>query len=52
MVGQGMTNRQIAEVLFLSPKTIDVHLGRVYAKLGVARRAAVAGKLAALANED
>jgi DNA-binding CsgD family transcriptional regulator len=48
LVGQGLTNREIAEKLYLSPKTVDVHLGRVYAKLGVSRRAAVAGRLARL----
>lgn len=46
LVGQGLTNREIAEKLFLSPKTVDVHLGRIYAKLGVSRRAAVAARLA------
>ncbi len=44
LVGHGLTNRQIAEKLFLSPKTVDVHLARVYAKLDVSRRAAVAGR--------
>jgi len=42
LVTQGMTNRQIAQELFLSPKTVDVYLTRIYAKLGVPRRAALA----------
>jgi DNA-binding CsgD family transcriptional regulator len=41
LVTQGLTNREIAQRLFLSPKTVDVHLTRIYAKLGVARRAAL-----------
>jgi DNA-binding CsgD family transcriptional regulator len=51
LVAQGLTNREIAEMLFLSPKTVDVHLGRVYAKIGVSRRAAVAGRLAQLGTQ-
>jgi DNA-binding CsgD family transcriptional regulator len=46
LVTQGMTNREIAQRLFLSPKTVDVHLTRIYAKLGVPRRAALAELLA------
>jgi hypothetical protein len=41
-----MTNREIAQQLFLSPKTVDVHLTRIYAKLGVPRRADLAELLA------
>jgi DNA-binding CsgD family transcriptional regulator len=52
LVTQGLTNREIAQQLFLSPKTVDVHLTRVYAKLGVPRRAALVELLtrAAAAN--
>nr|WP_198151286.1 LuxR C-terminal-related transcriptional regulator [Kibdelosporangium sp. MJ126-NF4]CEL14155.1 large transcriptional regulator [Kibdelosporangium sp. MJ126-NF4]CTQ88522.1 large transcriptional regulator [Kibdelosporangium sp. MJ126-NF4] len=34
----GRTNRQIAEVLFLSPRTVERHAARVLHKLGVASR--------------
>jgi class 3 adenylate cyclase/DNA-binding CsgD family transcriptional regulator len=36
---EGKTNRQIGATLFLSPKTVEFHLGRVYRKLGIASRA-------------
>jgi len=35
----GKTNRQIAAELYLSEKTIEEHLSKVFAKLGVSRRA-------------
>ncbi|HEU4421606.1 MAG TPA: helix-turn-helix transcriptional regulator, partial [Pilimelia sp.] len=46
LVAEGMTNRQVGEALYLSPKTVGIHLSRVYAKLGVSRRAALAARLA------
>jgi DNA-binding CsgD family transcriptional regulator len=41
-VGAGGTNREVAASLFLSPKTIDFHLGKVYRKLGVRSRSELA----------
>ena len=35
---EGMTNREIAQSLYLSPKTVEMHLGRAYRKLGIASR--------------
>ncbi len=35
---QGLTNAQIAQAVFLSSKTVDHHLSRAYAKLGVGSR--------------
>lgn len=40
-VAAGKTNRNIAATLFLSEKTVDSHLGRIYAKLDVHSRAAL-----------
>jgi len=39
LVAQGLTNRDIAAQLFLSPRTIDYHLRTVLTKLGIASRA-------------
>ncbi|MGZ8515332.1 MAG: response regulator transcription factor, partial [Candidatus Limnocylindrales bacterium] len=38
-VAAGISNREAAEALFLSPKTIEFHLTRVYRKLDVNSRA-------------
>ena len=42
LVAQGRTNREIGAELFLSEKTVEGHLTRVFAKLGVSSRAGVA----------
>jgi DNA-binding NarL/FixJ family response regulator len=46
MVADGLTNREIADRVFLSPKTVEVNLTRIYRKLGVRSRAALAGRFA------
>lgn len=46
-VVDGATNREAAAALFLSPKTVENHLGRIYAKLGVRSRTALAARLRA-----
>jgi DNA-binding CsgD family transcriptional regulator len=42
LVTQGMTNREVAAALFLSPKTIEYHLGQIYRKLDVRGRSQLA----------
>ena len=42
LVAEGHTNREAGAKLFLSPKTIESHLGRIYRKLGVASRVELA----------
>jgi DNA-binding CsgD family transcriptional regulator len=39
LAASGMTNRDIAESLFISPKTVEANLARVYRKLGIRTRA-------------
>ena len=46
LVSTGRTNRAVAAELLLSVKTVEVHLTRIYAKLGVSSRA----QLAAMAS--
>jgi DNA-binding NarL/FixJ family response regulator len=38
LIGEGLTNRQIGQRLFLSEKTVKNHISRLLAKLGVERR--------------
>jgi ATP/maltotriose-dependent transcriptional regulator MalT len=48
LVAAGRSNRQIARALFISPKTVGVHVSNILAKLGVAGRveaAAIAHRL-------
>jgi len=46
VVADGVTNREAAARLFLSPKTIEVHLSRAYRKLGVRTRTELSRRLA------
>ncbi len=46
LVAAGKRNREVAATLFLSEKTVESHLARIYDKLGVRSRAALATMLA------
>src|SRR4029450_11845257 len=41
LVAEGLTNREVAQALFVSEKTVETHLGRVYRKLDIKSRHAV-----------
>jgi DNA-binding CsgD family transcriptional regulator len=38
LAAEGLTNREIAQALFITTKTAKGHLSRVYHKLGITRR--------------
>ena len=42
LVARGLTNRQVAEALFLSPRTVERHLGAAMRKLGITGRSTLA----------
>jgi DNA-binding CsgD family transcriptional regulator len=45
MAAGGLSNRHIAQALFVTAKTVENHLGHVYQKLGVSGRESLAGAL-------
>jgi DNA-binding CsgD family transcriptional regulator len=47
LVTAGRTYREVADVLFISPKTVQWNLSKIYRKLGVRSRAELTAKLAA-----
>ncbi len=46
-VGQGLSNRDAAEQLYVSPKTVDYHLQNIYRKLGLRSRTQLAALVGA-----
>ncbi|HEX6518650.1 MAG TPA: AAA family ATPase [Streptosporangiaceae bacterium] len=46
LITSGLTNREVAAQLFMSPKTVEATLARVYRKLGVHSRAQLGAELA------
>ncbi|MGZ4342558.1 MAG: helix-turn-helix domain-containing protein [Solirubrobacteraceae bacterium] len=49
LAADGQTNRQIAEALFVTLRTVETHLTNSYAKLGIASRRGLAHALASQA---
>jgi DNA-binding CsgD family transcriptional regulator len=45
LVTQGRTNAEIGRAIFLSTRTVEFHLSRVYRKLGISSRTELAGRL-------
>jgi DNA-binding CsgD family transcriptional regulator len=52
LAGRGLSNREIADRLFLSPRTVTSHLYRSFPKLGVAARYQLRDVIAGVSGED
>jgi DNA-binding CsgD family transcriptional regulator len=46
LAATGMTNREVAGALFISPKTVEANLARIYRKLGIRSRAELGQRIA------
>lgn len=51
LAASGMTNRQVADAAFVSPKTVEANLARVYQKLGIHSRAELGARMSATSRE-
>ena len=45
MAATGLSNKEIAQALYVTVHTVEVHLSRAYAKLGIRSRAQLASRL-------
>ncbi|WIB34834.1 helix-turn-helix transcriptional regulator [Curtobacterium sp. MCJR17_043] len=52
LAAAGMSNREIADRIYLSHRTVSTHLYKVFPKLGVSSRAGLAEALAATGHAD
>jgi DNA-binding CsgD family transcriptional regulator len=52
MASEGLTNRQIAQTLFVTAKTVETHLSHAYSKLGIASRSKLVEALAAAGKPE
>ena len=48
LASQGLSNREIGQQLYLSPRTVGSHLYRIFPKLGITSRAQLASRVAEL----
>jgi DNA-binding CsgD family transcriptional regulator len=51
LAAAGMTNRQVADAAFVSPKTVEANLARVYQKLGIRSRAELGARMSAASRD-
>jgi DNA-binding CsgD family transcriptional regulator len=51
LAATGLTNRQVAEAAFVSPKTVEANLARVYRKLGIHSRAELGARMRELGTQ-
>ena len=52
LAAEGLTNREIAQALFITTKTAKAHLSHVYRKLEITRRSQLANALTGFLNDD
>lgn len=52
LVASGMSNREVASRLYMSLRTVEAHLTKVYRELGIRSRAQLAAKLATAADDQ
>lgn len=45
LAAEGKTNKEIAQALYVTPKTVEVHLSNSYRKLDISSRRQLAGAL-------
>ena len=48
LAAEGMSNREIGQQLYLSPRTIGSHLYRIFPKLGITSRTQLASRMGRL----
>ena len=46
LAATGLTNREVAQQAFMSPKTVQANLTRIYRKLGITSRAELGARMA------